>query len=676
MKKDLEILKKLLSEQDEETPEETPVEEPKEGSFEADPMEFILKKYHSLKEIMSELMTEDFEEFVDGIFVMAPKPTTFKIMLHNGQYFFLTYLGRAYEAQIAGKKYYLMGIGEKERCMMAISRMLRFGTPLKTQGPEGAEQGTRDNTGMEGDWAEKTGDMSAGGELGGAMSTGGGEEGGGEAEAGGEEELAEGIKVLKALLLKEVKEDPKLFLKHTINALEDAGEKPGNIDTKNGGPHTRATIGDETEAKNTITKALLDTGITKDEFSIDAKDPNDFKSGSRSGKFYTYVVTAKKDIELDNGQVIKKGSQAHVVSNVVAGKSTIAGKAFTPTTLGLSDQTFKGGNAIVKAVESKISGLKDKNLQKALSLLMNDVASEAGSKFSSVSEIKDYSKNIKLSPNTQATLKSILPADLDTIGKDFGEILGAILMGNEVKLQKGVYFPGGNEPLIDFYVDGYGISSKYKGGAAATLTKVVESVKPDQLTTANQKKLYEFLTEAFKNSPVSSSYLYMAKKLKNPALTLLAKNMKVAPESITLQTINGYVLSIIGGKPPKDKDPNADAKIKKALGSFFAEAGASPSFPINWGKLSNKKIYYGIVMSPLAYAVAKQMNEDKSLSSGLKDLISKAEIKQLYLDFNLGKSTASFKLRSFADPTATFSFTPSNMSVNNPNNGNMGFKMK
>jgi hypothetical protein len=33
-----------------------------------------------------------------------------------------------------------MAIGEKERCMVAISRLLRFGSPLKTKGPEGAEQ--------------------------------------------------------------------------------------------------------------------------------------------------------------------------------------------------------------------------------------------------------------------------------------------------------------------------------------------------------------------------------------------------------------------------------------------------------------------------------------------------------------------------------------------------------
>ena len=208
--RDLEILKRLLAEADEETEtvdsETTQVKEkPKNTAFEKDPMGFILKKYHTLNEIMTELMTKDFREFVDAIFYIAPKPTTFKIQLHNGQSFFMMYMKEnIYEAIISGKKYYLSGIGEKERCMMAIARLLRFGTPLKTKGAEGAEEGTRDNTGMEGDWAANGG---AGGEA-----PGGGEEaGGGELPSTEEtgEELTESIKILTKLLTEAKKEEEK-----------------------------------------------------------------------------------------------------------------------------------------------------------------------------------------------------------------------------------------------------------------------------------------------------------------------------------------------------------------------------------------------------------------------------------------------------------------------------------
>lgn len=123
--------------------------EPETSTFEDDPMQFILRKYVGLKKTLEYLMTPSFEEYITGIYVVAPKPTTFKIVLHNGEYFFLQFMGKAYEATVQGKKYYLMSIGEKERCMVAISRILRNGNPLKTKGPEGAEQATRDTEGPE-----------------------------------------------------------------------------------------------------------------------------------------------------------------------------------------------------------------------------------------------------------------------------------------------------------------------------------------------------------------------------------------------------------------------------------------------------------------------------------------------------------------------------------------------
>lgn len=162
--------------------------------FEDDPMGFILKKYPGLNNVMEYMMTKEFREFVDAIFVVAPKPTTFKVLLHNGQYFFLQFMGDTYQATVLGKNYYLKSIGEKERCMLAIARLLRYGTPLKTKGPEGGETGTE-------------GGAEAGG-LGGETTPTdtGGEEAGGE-EAGGE--ALEESKIIEFLLRESIMEAPK-----------------------------------------------------------------------------------------------------------------------------------------------------------------------------------------------------------------------------------------------------------------------------------------------------------------------------------------------------------------------------------------------------------------------------------------------------------------------------------
>ena len=114
--------------------------EPSVQSFEDDPINFILQKYPTLEKTLTMLMSPAYKDYLTGVYIISPKPTTFKIVLHNDQDFMLTFLGKAYEATVAGKKFYLQTIGERERCMNAISRILALGNPIETKGPEGEEQ--------------------------------------------------------------------------------------------------------------------------------------------------------------------------------------------------------------------------------------------------------------------------------------------------------------------------------------------------------------------------------------------------------------------------------------------------------------------------------------------------------------------------------------------------------
>jgi hypothetical protein len=114
--------------------------EPMVQSFEDDPINFLLSKYPTLAKTLEMLMSPAYKDYITGIYITAPKPTTFKIVLHNGQFFTLTFLGKAYEATIAGKRFYLVTIGERERAINAIARLLQLGNPVETKGPEGEEQ--------------------------------------------------------------------------------------------------------------------------------------------------------------------------------------------------------------------------------------------------------------------------------------------------------------------------------------------------------------------------------------------------------------------------------------------------------------------------------------------------------------------------------------------------------
>jgi hypothetical protein len=87
----------------------------------------VLAKFPKLKEVIMDLLTDQYGDFISDIWWVAPRPTTFKIMLANDQYFYLIYTERSWIAQVEGKKFYLASLNEEQRAAAAIARILRYG---------------------------------------------------------------------------------------------------------------------------------------------------------------------------------------------------------------------------------------------------------------------------------------------------------------------------------------------------------------------------------------------------------------------------------------------------------------------------------------------------------------------------------------------------------------------
>jgi hypothetical protein len=187
MKKIKIIRSRPLKEEEEvidQVPQDTGSDTP-ELTFESNPLEFILNKYPSLTKTLVDLLTEDFRDYIVGVYIMAPKPTIFKIILHNNRYFYLTYLGEdKYQAKVSGKKYYLSHISELEIAILAIADLLILGSPPQTAGPEQELAPTPEETPTEEETIKP--------------------------EAGGEEELAESKKRFGLNLLENLLELKKL----------------------------------------------------------------------------------------------------------------------------------------------------------------------------------------------------------------------------------------------------------------------------------------------------------------------------------------------------------------------------------------------------------------------------------------------------------------------------------
>tara|TARA_R110000822_G_scaffold309634_1_gene439688 strand:+ start:20 stop:511 length:492 start_codon:yes stop_codon:yes gene_type:complete len=88
-----------------------------------------LTKFPELKDVIVDLLGPQFDVFLASIDWVAPKPTTFRINLKNGENFYLVFNRRSWVAEIEGKKYYLLNLNEQENAETAIGRMLRYGAP-------------------------------------------------------------------------------------------------------------------------------------------------------------------------------------------------------------------------------------------------------------------------------------------------------------------------------------------------------------------------------------------------------------------------------------------------------------------------------------------------------------------------------------------------------------------
>jgi len=86
-----------------------------------------LTKFPLLKDVIVDLLTVQFDSFLESIDWIAPRPTTFRINLLNGQNFVLIYDPRSWIAKVEGKKYYLLNIDEEDMAAKAIARILSHG---------------------------------------------------------------------------------------------------------------------------------------------------------------------------------------------------------------------------------------------------------------------------------------------------------------------------------------------------------------------------------------------------------------------------------------------------------------------------------------------------------------------------------------------------------------------
>jgi len=109
----------------------------------------IVDKFPPLKDVMDDLFDFQYEPFVEDIQWVAPRPTTFRVVLVNRADFYLIYQGEdegkgLFVAQVAGKKYWLESLPEEQQASEAIARLLRYNYAVVPKEEEIEDEGLAD----------------------------------------------------------------------------------------------------------------------------------------------------------------------------------------------------------------------------------------------------------------------------------------------------------------------------------------------------------------------------------------------------------------------------------------------------------------------------------------------------------------------------------------------------
>ena len=114
------------------------LKEQEEQQRKAERAMYLVYRFPGLKKVMEDLMSPSFGRFTNNIDIVAPKPTTFKDDLTNGQDFRIKYLGKGnFNIKVAGKKYNPSNLAELERASQSIADLLELNYAPKEEATTG-----------------------------------------------------------------------------------------------------------------------------------------------------------------------------------------------------------------------------------------------------------------------------------------------------------------------------------------------------------------------------------------------------------------------------------------------------------------------------------------------------------------------------------------------------------
>jgi len=378
-----------------------------------------------------------------------------------------------------------------------------------------------------------------------------------------------------------------------------------------------------------------------------------------SGKYPTYAFTLNEEI----AGVAPKGSQFYVVHAAKIG-GLVSGGDFNPAALGLDNKTISKQD-FVKVVTDSLGKARGK--EPPLKTFLQELLEASG-------------QGGKLTYKPDDLLKS----DVDAITKDFGEVCSAYWFMSTHPEVKAIRFAGPSEKLVDFYAifkDGreqaVSVKAKKGGGAAPSLKAIEEKVKSLKYSDSKTEDARETLLSLFRPGGVIENNFQMAKRMNTPGYKWIAKFLGTSAP--TVKKIDEKLKTFKGANPQK----TAEA-IEKAIAPFFKLIGRSIGKPHEGSKAIQNSIkevierppvvgYAGLLLSPLQYHIADEMNKRPEFLKVLQDAARSTGATQVYSNISMSAGRIDFSEKEM--DVGEYEFK-GQAKPKKPNDKNISFKMK
>lgn len=334
--------------------------------------------------------------------------------------------------------------------------------------------------------------------------------------------------------------------------------------------------------------------------------------------------------------IIKNNDNDKMTIRVVVGTKAksgfLRGKQLKPDDIGINGKTFSGYSNLSRETKRKIES-------KNINLMVKDYVLNLLDIFENGSFSKSENKIIiSRSKENYENSKKLEKSDLNVIYKNFGEVLGAIILGR-INKKEIVYPLAANEPFIDYYVGNIAYSAKYKKGAAPTISDIALNKYDIAVDIVGKNSDIIKIFDVIRNNTLTASlsYLELTKKLNPSEFKAFLNFMGVGNISIG----KSYTPSAINKKM---SEYYGEGILEERLEEMYS---AIDQYPKDWPGIfdnydDDNKERYGYITSVYAYRLQKYLNQGDIASDMAKIVEKLTDVVQI----NLYDKKDSFELKT------------------------------